>query len=77
MNVKRIISTFLIFGEQWRSSASGKLVSASNREGLRMTYLRIEAGHPSFVVPRDVTKMKWLTFALVAADLKTFCYLLL
>jgi hypothetical protein len=33
-------------------------------------YLRREAGHPSFVVPRDVTKMKWLTFALVAADFK-------
>lgn len=31
------------------------------------TYLRIAAGNPNLFVPKDVTKMKLLTFADVAA----------
>lgn len=30
------------------------------------TYFRIAAGNPTLFVPRDVSKMKWSTFATVA-----------
>lgn len=31
------------------------------------TYFKIAAGNPNLFVPRDVTKMKWSTFATDAA----------
>lgn len=31
-----------------------------------MTYFRIDAGNPILFVPKDVSRMKWLTFAAVA-----------
>ena len=31
------------------------------------TYFKIAAGNPTLLVPRDVSNMKWLTLAVVAA----------
>jgi len=38
-----------------------------NERKTLQTYLRIAAGNPNLFVPKDVTKMKLLTFADVAA----------
>jgi hypothetical protein len=39
-----------------------------NERKTLQTYLRIAAGNPNLFVPKDVTKMKLLTFADVAAS---------